>query len=448
MTNRNWNGSFWLAGSEQKANGSYTALAGEQPTVVLEEPIVDDPTIKKFVNSHGELETRFSIDAKASVEAFKPILIHGTLVCGADVSLLSAQNFSGGGTPPKYKARTAIIGAHVRNGQLFDGLRFQLDDQYWTGHLIPGDSSTTTDGAVIRVDHAPEGSWIVYEAASPRSLRDLEQYVALACIVLFHLAFDFRPRLREVEVRIDSGPWLKTLSSRLHDKPKDADIAMLPREEISVDKIAAWLDLNSKLDGLASAVVEPPSGAVQAQALVATTLIEGIHRRLPYNQARFSNLSGKAIDRIRREARRSAARQAEAEGSTDSAEIKDVVGKCVSHFEDVDYNDRASDIVDEVFAAVPELSNLVSDMPKLLKKARNELAHHLVERSSYEDLVDVLRYWTIASLAAPWILRFLLLLRVGVDAKVLREKALKHQRFAFVLANISEIASELEAIDK
>jgi len=81
--------------------------------------------------------------------------------------------------------------------------------------------------------------------------------------------------------------------------------------------------LNDKLDGLAWAVVDPVDGAVQAQVLVATSLVEGLHRRLPFEQSKFPDASNGAVDRVKQAARRAAKDKAETEQKLDPQQVRD-----------------------------------------------------------------------------------------------------------------------------
>jgi hypothetical protein len=49
----------------------------------------------------------------------------------------------------------------------------------------------------------------------------------------------------------------------------------------------------------------------------------------------------------------------------------------------------------------------------------------------------------VISQVTPWLLRALLLCRVGVEPGVLREKYLENERFAFYRANVGKVVKEL-----
>ena len=437
------NGTFWEASSPIRSRGHYAPSTEGRPELRLLAPIVDDPLAARVATNDGTSRIVSSMQADKAVKSFAPILIHGELDTGENLTLLSAQNYSAGPTLPRYRARVSILGAHVDANHAYSAMRFRVSDRYWTDHLSPGESAQTADLSTLRTEAAEDGIWLIYEGASHRNIRDLEQYVANSCITLMTLAFDFRPEIQEIELRTHDGPWLRTAGSGFRGQTSDWDVPMLNTSELTLERIARWIDLNAALDNLGAASADPPTGAVQAQALVATTLLEGIHRRLPFEQSKFPSLSKAAKRKVRAVARSAAVEAATSSAGVDVGAVDKAISDCLSHFSSVSYLDRAHDIVAEVGAAVPELTMSVPDLPKLLKDARNDLAHHLVEAESIDELVTVISRWTIASMAAPWLLRFLLLLRVGVDPAILRSKSLEHQRFEFVLANIARIADEL-----
>ena len=181
----------------------------------------------------------------------------------------------------------------MSGGQLYSAVRFRIDDPRWTAHLGDGENHIVPgDRSVLRAD-APEagqdeGIWLVYESAEPCSIRDLDSRVLASCRALARLALDRPLAVRTIEVRISQDDdWLP-----LHSKAYSAPVSgygesLLPPAELTVERFAEWIALNGRLDGLASAVDGLGEGTVQSQVLVGTSLVEGLHRRLPYKQSQF-----------------------------------------------------------------------------------------------------------------------------------------------------------------
>lgn len=371
--------------------------AGRNAEVTLARAVVDDP---RMTVERTATQTTVSVsgDPADDVAAFAPIDLHGQLDSGELVSFLSAQNH--GLFKPHYVVRAAVFGAHVSDDQLYTAVRFRIDAPLWTAQLAHGESHTVPDdGSVLRAVAPEEGpaksKWLVYESAQPRSLRDLERRVLASCLALARLALDRPLAVQTVEVRINQdGEWLPVHSQAFSASAFGYGKSLLPREELRVERFANWITLNTNLDGLASAVCELGEGNVQSQVLVDTSLVEGLHRRLPYAQ-------------------------------------------------NVGYRTRAQDIIDEVTSAVPELVESVPDPAGKLVAARNDLAHHLVLSEEKEPFAARIDRWAVVSLVTPWLLRLLLLFRAGIEPHALHTACLGSVRFGFTRANVAAIARDL-----
>jgi hypothetical protein len=91
---------------------------------------------------------------------------------------------------------------------------------------------------------------------------------------------------------------------------------------------------------------------------------------------------------------------------------------------------------------MPEIAESISDLPQRIKKARNDLAHHLA-RKSVAPLRTRALEWLVVADTTSWLLRCLLLLRAGFDPAMLRARLLPFQRFGFFRANTAQHVSEL-----
>jgi hypothetical protein len=116
----------------------------------------------------------------------------------------------------------------------------------------------------------------------------------------------------------------------------------------------------------------------------------------------------------------------------------------VSHVEDVDYLQRATDVVTKVCAVLPEIAESVADLPILLTDARNEMAHQFPLDHEKEPLgVRHLRWLVVASVT-PWLLRGLILLEAGIDPSVIHDRHLAYSRFLDFRTNVARFVSELD----
>jgi hypothetical protein len=442
-------GEFWvLENPESHVRGEFTAEIGKRPEVTLAAPVADDPRVTAFDTPGGGKGYALSGEATKSVAAFQPITLHGQLDSGEAVTLLSAQNHGGDGWfgSPHYVADVAVLAAHVSGpDQRYSAVRFRIDDPYWLAHLSDSQSSVVgDDGSTLGVGPSDGGNWLVYESSAPATLRQLEMRVVSGCLVLVRLALDHDVVTRESQVRVDpGGPWLAVHGSAHCATPGGVDSeTLLPPEELTVERFAKWIALNDRLDGLAWAVADPVMGAVQAQVQVSTSLVEGLQRRLPYEQSRFPVVPKGALRRVREAAWNAAAEQAEKEG-LDRQLVLDLVKQAVGHVGDVSFRDRADGVVTEVCGAVPEIAESVADLAARLTKARNDFAHHLLYDEAKEPLADRVLRWAVLAQVTPWLLRGLLLLHAGVVPGDLRAGYLAHRRFEFYRANVAQMVSEL-----
>jgi hypothetical protein len=445
------NGLFWSTGGDARVRGDFTAEPGLDAQVTLDGAVADDPRVTVKHTATGETVISVSGDPAEEVAAFAPVDLHGQLDSGELVSLLSAQNHGMPGIlgASRYVARVAVSGAHVSSDQLYSAVRFRIDVPYWTAHLGDRENHTVPDdGSVLRAvatEEGPDkGMWLVYESAQPRSYRDLDRRVLTTCRALARLALDRPLAVRTIETRITrDDEWLSLHSKALTAPVSGHGESLLPREELTVERFANWIALNGKLDGLAAAVAELGKGTVQTQVLAGTSLVEGLHRRLPYQQSQFPTASRSACDRVKKAARNAAADRAAAEKEMDRDLVHTAIKNAVGHFESVDYRTRAQDITDEVTSIVPELVESVPDLAGKLIDARNDIAHHLVLKDEKESLVGRIDRWVAISYVTPWLLRLLLLLHAGIEPDALHRACLGSQRFAFVRANIAATTRDL-----
>ncbi|GAA4386014.1 ApeA N-terminal domain 1-containing protein [Tsukamurella soli] len=440
------NGWFQSTGGE-RVRGDYVSAVGESAQVTIDGVVKDDPTTTMKVTPTG-ITITMSGDPAKSVAAFAPTILHGELDSGELVSLLYAQNHGGSGYhgAPRYVARTVVTGAHVPEDQLYTSVRFQVDDPYWTAHLVDGTTSTVPDDdSTVTAQSSEDGMWLVYDSASPRTLPNLESRVVSGCLGLARLTLDRQLVTRATHVRIErDGKWLVVHGRAFCAPVSGVGVSLLPREELTVDRLAAWIALNDSLDGLAWAVIEPVKSAVQAEVLVATSLIEGLHRRFPeYAQSQFPDATGGALDRVKKAASVGAAERAAAEENLEPDAVRAAVRTAVGHFSDVDFRDRARDVVGPVLSAVPQLAESIPDLVAVLTGARNELAHHAVLDNEKDPLSERIDRWAVVSMVTPWLLRIFLLLHAGMAPDDLQAGCLDYQKFGFVRANIATIARDL-----
>jgi hypothetical protein len=429
-----------------RVRGRFTAEAGKKAELVLDEGLVDDPRVAPAPG--GGLALGGS--AAEDVAAFRPITLQGRLETGEFVTLLGARNNGGDGLFgfPRYLSYTAVLGAALVNGdnQLYTAVRFKVNAPEWLAHLAEGESNLVKDdGSTLRVEATEDENWLVYESAVAAALRHLEKRAISACVTLTRLMLD--KDVVEIAVQVRTGPsdpWLAVW--RPGHGAADVDIdedPLLSRELLTVERFADWIALNDNLDGLAWPVARPLNGFLQTQVVEVTSLVEGLHRRLPYPQSRFAADQKPALTRIRAAAVEAATAQAQADGGLDPALIHDLVEQATNHVGDVSFRERASVIVGEVSAAVPEIVESIADLPGRITIARNDIAHHLKLKVKKEPLADHYARWMVVTTITPWLLRALLLKHAGIEPDALHDGYMAHESFLFSKANVADFVSEL-----
>jgi hypothetical protein len=444
-------GYFWVPEKpDARVWGSFAAEAGQKPEAVLAGGLVDDPRVR----STGAGGRVFTSSAAAVVKAFQPITLQGQFDTGDAVTLVNAYNHGRDGHyfgSPYYKADYAVFGDRHVSGvdQLFSAMRFRFGDPYWLGHLRESKASAVdSDGSALSVETADDGNWLVYTAAAPATLRQLETRVVSGCLALAELALDQDFAARDTHVRINDGdPWLSVHGPAFDTPPNEFDAdTLLSREELTVERFAKWIPLNDTLDGLASVVARPIKAPLQTQVLVVTPLVEGLHRRMPktFEQSKFARASPSRLKRIKEAARRAASGGATGGRNLDPQQVHVALMNAVSHFDDVDYVQRATDVVAKVCAVIPEIAESVADLPECLTKARHEMAHQSPLDGEKEPLEVRYLRWLVVANITPWLLRGLLLLEAGIDPSVLHDRHLAYGYFLTFRANVAQFVRELD----
>jgi hypothetical protein len=388
--------------------------------------------------------------AAASIAWFRSIDIHGQLDTGERVTLFAANNHGGSVGPPIYVTSAVIFGALVSSDQTYSTVRFRLDDPYWLSHLNDGASSVVNDdSSTIRVEASQHGNWLVYESSKPATLQQLEIRVMSRCLALAQLTLypDKDLVASETELHIDAeGVWLPVWGRAFREEPIGVQLdTLLPKTELTVERFARWIELNDRFDGLAVAVARGSSDfSIQAQVQSLTSLVEGFHRRLSgsFEQSWFPGVSNAAMKRIRDAAAAAGADQAKKEGLNRESML-DRMEKALGHVGDKSYLERAEEVVTTVCAAIPEITESVERLAARLTEPRHSFAHQLPQDDTKDPLDNRIRRWIVVSQIAPWLLRALLLLEIGVEPTLLRMRYLEFQRFAFHRINVEQRVIEL-----
>jgi hypothetical protein len=438
-------GVFWAAANPSvRVAGELVIEVGKGALVRLTNNLRPNPRVTVFSEPDGRVSGyAVSGNPDRAVESFLPITLQGQLDNGESVTLLDAQNHGAAGFAPRYRSPVAVLGAWVSDDQLYSAVRFRMDRPCWLAHLTDGEwSAVEDDGSTLTADGSDGETWLVYESSGAANLRQLEMRVTTGCLALLQLALhpDEDRAIREMQVRIEpSDPWLAVHGAAIcMESGSPEHQPLLTPDQLTIKHYANWIALHTMLDGLTWVVARPFMGDVQTRVLLLTTIIEGFHRALPgYEKRKFPDADSPALRRIFDAARAAAVTQAATEGLDQKR-----VENAVTFYTEVSYQDRAEAIVTEVSGVIPEITESISEFPRRIKKARNDLAHHLT-REATKPIVARALEWLVVSNALSWLLRALLLLRTGIEPQVLHDRFCAFQQFGFFRANTAQHVREL-----
>ncbi|MGY2025780.1 HEPN domain-containing protein [Nocardia gipuzkoensis] len=293
------------------------------------------------------------------------------------------------------------------------------------------------------MDENDEGQWFLYDHGHLTSLDGLLDGVATAIQALAALATWLRPAVTQVQVSLEPGMgWLEVIGERTRDQfGPFRDSRLVPWKELTLDRLAAWLPMYARLDGLPWGAIEPPEGAVQVQLLTLASLVEGLHRRLVRPQPRRIELSKVAVARVRAAACEAGVKGFRAEGFQNLELAGEILREKLNHLNEITFRQRADDFIDRSNEVLPEILESLPDFPQQLTRARNELAHHLLPKAAEPRDVRLMR-WVTISQALPWVLRVVLLREAGLPNDVIRAGFLTSNPFGFHRANMRSLARE------
>lgn len=338
------------------------------------------------------------------------------------VSLIQAHATHWSGDTQTFEPLWTLIGAHIDKDAQFQGIRVRL----------PGYGSTSSDplalanGGTVR---ATDG-WVELQGLPPGKYHELGRTVVHPLCTLLTLASGAPARPLALEVSREVGTWWPVHAGprAIDDRGSQLAQQLIWQSDLTLDAVARWLDKANILGPLPSAFASVLEAdiSVEAQALILTTVAEGLHRVLYPDTLRFSVEHGAMV----REAAVQAVRSVDESKST-----ADAVSGFLSHVHEVSYATRLEELAGRAEELVPGVTGKPSKWKALVYETRNRYAHqHSADWMEEDDLDRVLT--TAQSLR--WVLRLLLLDQAGLDPQVLAQRFTHHQRYQFFLTNAAE----------
>jgi hypothetical protein len=276
-----------------------------------------------------------------------PQTLHGLLDSrdgeSVPVSLIQAHATHWRGETQTFEPMWTLVGAHISNEAQFRGIRVRL----------PGIGSTSSDalslssGGTVRM---AEG-WYELNGLPPSSYHELGRTVVRPLCTLLTLTSGVTVRPLAIQVSADAGRWWPVhAGARLVVEGTVQPLQQLIHpSDLTLNVVTIWLDRATTLGPLpgAFASVLEADLSVEAQALILTTVAEGLHRMLYPDTLRFSVEHGEIV----REAAVEAVRRVDENKST-----ADAVNGLLSHVYEVSYAKRLQELAGRAEELVPGIT--------------------------------------------------------------------------------------------
>lgn len=416
-------GTFWLATSAEDVECGHLVVAADGRAKVEVTPELY-PGFEFEIDSVEPNGTTTSHLTPTPERG--PQTLHGLLDnTGGEpvpVSLIQAHATHWSGGAQTFEPLWTLVGAHIAKEAPFQGIRVR----------VPGIGSASSDalpladGGTVRM---AEG-WFEVNGLPPSRYHELGRTVVRPLCTLLTLTSGVTVRPLAVQISSEAGRWWP-----VHAGPRPVvEETELPRQQLihpsdlTLEVVATWLGRATALGPLpgAFASVLETDLSVEAQALILTTVAEGLHRVLYPDRHRFSVEHGEIV----RNAAVGAVRRVDENKST-----ADAVNGFLSHVHEVSYATRLQELAGRAEELVPGITGKTARWKALVYETRNRYAHQASADWMGEDDLD--RVLTTAQ-SLRWVLRLLLLDQADVDVELLGQRFADHQQYQFFLTNAAQ----------
>ena len=363
------------------------------------------------------------------------LTIHGQDDRGTPLTLTEA--FTIGRAPRSHRLAgvQAVVGGRLSGrDHLFTGFRARLGHlAAWRPFLLePGWSSPReiTGGGKLSVlsTGEPNEVWVAGQRVPSASLRRIGRTFLQPLLTLFTLAADHPCEFLALQVQESPGDeWWDVYSPALQPERTEELAAhnwLMQARDLDLRNVVVWLDNVERLGPLPPAVAGlGRSGTIslESEVLNATTLAEGLHRRIYPSQTRFAdeNMASRARDAAVRAVAMAA------------KEAVNAVRGLLGHLQEPGFRARLSGLAEEGESAVPGVTGATSKWREIVYAARNDFAHRTTGFiGDDDDAVD--RYLMVAS-SLRWLLQGLLLIKAGIDPSRLAQRFEYHSPYQLFL---------------
>jgi hypothetical protein len=418
-------GSFWVSTEPGEVrDGTLMLRRGGRTELRVE------PELYSWLDSQTEVAPDGS--TKTTISPAKdrgPQTLHGLLHRDDNdplhVSLMEAHAVRWNGSAQTFEPIWTLLGGHITQTEPFTGVRVRIP-----GFTAPdrGPVPLPWGGQVAVAD-----DWIELAGVPPHSYRELERTVVRPLSTLLTLAAGQPVRPGAVEVSPEPGTrWPVHAGSHVAGNAP-ARSALVPSSDLTVARLAQWLDRSQTLGPLPAGVASVFENdlAVDTQVLLLTTLTEGVHRVLHPKTLRFSAKHGDQVRTVAVEAVRAV-----------DPDAVDAVKGFLSFVHEVGYARRLEDLARRAEELVPGITGNTNKWVKMVYKTRTVYAHH--PSAHWMEEADLDRVLTVVE-SLRWMLRLLLLDQAGLDPHLLASRFAGSQRYNFFLTNAANWRPDIYA---
>lgn len=342
---------------------------------------------------------------------------------------------AGLGFKPAYSAQYILWGAHVEGSDAEATavrLRFSFPPTGWAEQ-----GAVNTAAGVLSAwvdDNNVDG--LQWTPSTPHTMDDFKGGFPQVFTTLFRLWTGKATSVTELQLHIKGIGWCELARVGDGGPIKQVYGSLLTLDDLTLEVVGQWLTRSDQL-GPIPFMVFPGDMALQVQAFVISSALEGLHRRLHPDEARrgFQEVPKAELKNAKKAAKRHGV-----EALDPAPEyVKDVetaFAQAVGHVEELTFAERIKHIVGSLSEVAPGLLGPSSEgWIKSLKDIRNTQAHALTNHDDFNQAEVSLYY--VVSRTGRWVLRLRLLQELASDDQ-LGAALRRSSDFLHTLADIDE----------
>lgn len=431
-------GTFWTAEDGNRVAPGSVRMENARLQLDLEQALIQPEQLRVTHMPHGETRVDHVGDPAVVVSDFKPRIILGRLDNGSAVTLLDAHMHTDwlGWEPgaQRFTGYRLVVGAHLKD------VHAPTAAVRWTFPISASAAGWLTSEEIISEAGLLRGwtnagnAGLEFRPADPWPLRRMAELLpnAVTAFVQLWTGETLKPRRIEIQSPAD-GVWCAYGLEHHEADEMVGHSDLLPTWRLTLEHLANWLDLTSKLGPLPF-VALAESSRLQLDAQRAAAALEGLHRRLAPERRFFASLPRTAVDKARRAAVSAGAHELLERGWKDEASARRRLREGLAHVDQLTYAERLEELVEPVRSLAPGLMGPDLNMwLKLMTAVRNEQSHQLDTVDDFDDS-EISRYYVALS-SATWTLQLRMLLEI-IPEDELKNALNDSSRFMLALANI------------